>query len=62
MFSRFSRKKAQVDMLKVMQKGIDVQLRTFTNHLQQISSEYQVLHEDNLKIIGLLEELKKKKC
>jgi transposase-like protein len=67
-FSRFSRKKAQVDILKGMQKTIDLQLRTFTNHLRQISSAYEVLQQDiqhvlqdHLKIIELLEELNKKK-
>jgi hypothetical protein len=60
-FSRFSRKKAQVDMLKTMQKCIELELRTFTNHLAQISSAYEVLVQHDLKIIKLLEELNKKK-
>jgi hypothetical protein len=60
-FSRFSRKKAQVDMLKAIQKSIELELRTFTNHLAQISSAYEVLAQHDLKIIKLLEELNKKK-
>jgi hypothetical protein len=74
-FSRFSRKKAQVDTLKTMQKCVEIELRTFTNHLAQISSAYESLQQhdltimaileelqlDNLKIIKLLEELNKKK-
>lgn len=51
-------KKAKVDTLQAMQKSIDVQLKTFTNHLRQIDSEYQSLHEDNLKIMELLQEKK----
>lgn len=57
----FSDKKAQDDMLKIVQKTIDVQLRTFTNHLAQISSAYEVLVQHDLKIIELLEELNKKR-
>jgi hypothetical protein len=60
-FSRFSRKKAQDDTAKAIQKGIETELRTFTNHLAQISSAYEVLVQHDLKIIKLLEELNSKK-
>jgi hypothetical protein len=58
-FSRFSRKKAQVDILKVMQKSIDVQLRTYVNHLQTLTLAFEALRQQHVEIIELLKENKK---
>jgi hypothetical protein len=49
-FSGFSRK-ARIDELKAMQKAIDTQLRTFTNHLRVIQQAFDILakQSDDLK-------------
>jgi len=57
----FSRKKAQVEAqiaaLKAMQKGIETELRTFTNHLQTVQLSYGNIQKQNVEIISLLKEL-----
>jgi hypothetical protein len=54
-FSRFSRK-ARIDELKVMQKAIDTQLRTFSNHIRVIQQDFDILAKKNAEIIELLKE------
>jgi len=50
--------KASIDLLQRMQGVIDLQLRTFSSQLKQFSGQYESLHEDNLKVIKLLEKKK----
>jgi hypothetical protein len=58
-FSRFSRKKAKVDALMIVEKSIAVELRTFTNHLQTVQLSYNVLEKQYAKILELLKEKNK---
>jgi hypothetical protein len=58
-FSRFSRKKAKVDTLMMVEKSIAVELRTFTNHLQTVQLSYNVLEKQYAQIMELLKENKK---
>lgn len=55
----FSRKKAKVDALMMVEKSIAVELRTFTNHLQTVMLSYGVLEKQYAEIIELLKENKK---
>jgi hypothetical protein len=52
----FSRKKAKVDALMVVEKAIAVELRTFTNHLQTVQLSYNVLEKQYAQIMELLKE------
>lgn len=61
MFSRFSRKKAKEDTLMLVEKSIATELRTFTNHLQTVTSAFDALGKQYGEIIDLLKELNKKK-
>jgi hypothetical protein len=54
----FSRKKAKVDALMVVQNAIALELRTFTNHLQTVQMSYDNLVKQNGEIIKLLKEKK----
>jgi hypothetical protein len=58
-FSRFSRKKAKVDALMLVEKSIAVELRTFTNHLQTFTLAFDALGKQYDEIIKLLKENKK---
>lgn len=57
-FSLFSRKKAKVDALMMVEKSIAVELRTFTNHLQTVQLSYNVLEKQYAEILKLLKEKK----
>lgn len=59
MFSLFSRKKAKIDALMVVEHSIKVQLETYVNHLQTVQMSYDILVKQNDKIIALLEEKNK---
>ena len=61
MFSRFSRKKAKEDALMLVEKSIETELRTFTNHLQTVTGAFEIVAKQNEEIIKLLKELNKKK-
>lgn len=58
-FSLFSRKKAKVDALMVVEHSIKVQLETFTNHLQTVQMDYDNLMRKTDEIIALLKEKNK---
>jgi len=60
-FPRFSRKKAKEDALMLVEKSIETELRTFTNHLQTVTLAFDALGKQYDKIIELLKELNKKK-
>jgi len=60
-FSRFSRKKAKEDALMLVEKSIETELRTFTNHLQTVTGAFEIVAKQNEEIIKLLKELNKKK-
>lgn len=55
----FSRKKAKVDALMMVEKSIALELRTFTNHLQTVDLAYDIVANKLDKIIVLLEEKNK---
>jgi hypothetical protein len=57
-FSRFSRKKAKVDALMVVEKAIAVELRTFSTHLETVVRAFEIVRDQNIKIIKLLEKEK----
>ena len=61
MFSRFSRKKAKEDTLMLVEKSIETELRTFTNHLQTVTGAFEIVAKQNEEIIKLLKELNNKK-
>jgi hypothetical protein len=56
---RFSRKKAKVDALMMVEKSIALELRTFTNHLQTFTLAFDALGKQYDEIIKLLKENKK---
>lgn len=58
MFSHFSHK-ARIDELKAMQKAIDTQLRTFSNHLRFIQQAFDILAKQNEEMLKLLKEKNK---
>jgi len=54
----FSRKKAKVDALMMVEKAIALELRTFTNQLQTVQLSYNVLEKQYAQILELLKENK----
>lgn len=57
-FSLFSRKKAKVDALMVVEHSIKVQLETYVNHLQTVQMSYDIIIGQNEQIMELLKEKK----
>lgn len=55
----FSRKKAKVDALMIVEHSIKVQLETYVNHLQTVQLSYGILVKQNEEIIKLLKEKNK---
>ena len=55
------KKKTKEETLKEMQKVIDLQLRTFTNQLRQISTSYESIQNDLNEVKKTLKDMEKKK-